>query len=200
MAGGTTTTDSSQILFNSALLYWDVPAPTGTLATYLTSIQDKELGLSENGVTVNLETEKYFTQLANFNGAEVADMGKITKWSVSVEGEIKVLNKNVYNMSLLKDVTTPSITSTAELEGEIGAISANQYKSLLMIGTATDSNNVETKTMIYINKTFNESLSIETKSGEDGIAKISFKNHPTREELKNRKSGFRIIKEPIVGV
>lgn len=155
-------------IFDSATLYYgtfDLTNPD----TLLDDLADKKLGTSFGSVSLKVEEEIYNCPVSKSNEKNIAGYQRVIKVEGTIEAEIIVANVQLLEMSLFKseNITSTKYLKYAPIHGEIPL---EAYKTLLMVAKK----GIETWIIIF-DKTYNSNgLELETKDGEDAVAKTTF--------------------------
>lgn len=157
-------------IFDSATLYYgdiDISKPDDILTTLV----DKKLGVSYGSVSLKVGQELYNCPVQHSNEKNIAGYQRVIRVEGEIEAEIIVADKKLLQMSLFENITE-GFTSTKfdKWAPKLGEIPLSMYKTLLMVAKKGAEDWI-----IIFNKTYNSNgLEIETKDGEDAVAKVTF--------------------------
>ena len=161
-----------KFIVDSAVLYYGDFNLEGTkLDTLLDIIKSKELGLAKDSIKFEAKPNIRDIEYAGRMERSVVGKQRITKWDVTVEGNILDLNEAVLNASLVNKKVSES-TKYDVFEPSYGLIAAENYKDLLIVGTELGT---EDPIAIHVFNSLNpEGLLLELKDVDEASTAMKF--------------------------
>lgn len=165
-------TVNTNTLFGSANIYLVPSFDTESLDTEITSklIEDNLLVITDDGTNFEEEKEIYSSDLAGFNKKRVKGFENVIKSEGKISATGRLVNKKLLEASLYtKDTNTSTKYDVYSVKE--GTIADSQYCDVVMVGVNKANEKAQ---MIVLHNAYNQNLSIETKSTEDGTCKVEF--------------------------
>lgn len=163
--------DLSKVIFDSAMLYYGKFDLTD-VDNLISSLEGKELGLSDGGITFTSTPEIRQIALAGTLGRKIKGYEVIVKNDGKVEGEVIPINQSLLEMSLMEKDTTHTSNKYDKYVPSRGIIKDSQYNDLLVVGTTASEDSI----IILMENTYNSAISLTTAEKNEGKVKVSFEN------------------------
>lgn len=170
-----TETTNKQTIFGTANIYlldkFDLSKLDEEITTKL--IDANLLACTDDGTNFEEEKEIYNSSFAGQNGKAVKGFDHVVRAEGKISGTGRLVNQKLLEASLYKKETNSS-TKYEVYSVEEGVIADSCYRDVVMV--AMNKAN-DMGTIVLLQNAYNTSLSIETKSAEDGTCKLEFVSH-----------------------